>query len=43
MNSGTNYVVMGISCVGMFGVIGYLFIKLGAEPALLLMGVIRGR
>jgi TctA family transporter len=38
----TNNNVFDIWMVGLFGVIGYLFIKIGAEPAPLLLGFILG-
>ncbi|HPW83699.1 MAG TPA: tripartite tricarboxylate transporter permease, partial [Rhodoferax sp.] len=38
----TNNNTFDIWMVGLFGVIGYLFIKLGAEPAPLLLGFILG-
>jgi putative tricarboxylic transport membrane protein len=38
----TNNNVFDIWMVGIFGVIGYMFIKLGAEPAPLLLGFILG-
>jgi TctA family transporter len=38
----TNNNVFDIWMVGLFGVIGYLFIKLGTEPAPLLLGFILG-
>jgi putative tricarboxylic transport membrane protein len=38
----TNNNTFDIWMVGIFGVIGYLFIKLGAEPAPLLLGFILG-
>jgi TctA family transporter len=38
----TNNNTFDIWLVGLFGVIGYLFIKLGAEPAPLLLGFILG-
>jgi TctA family transporter len=38
----TNNSTFDIWMVGMFGVIGYLFIKLGTEPAPLLLGFILG-
>ena len=38
----TNNNTFDIWLVGLFGVIGYLFIKLGTEPAPLLLGFILG-
>jgi putative tricarboxylic transport membrane protein len=38
----TNNSTFDVWMVGLFGVIGYLFIKLGAEPAPLLLGFILG-
>ncbi|MFH1185967.1 MAG: tripartite tricarboxylate transporter permease, partial [Chloroflexota bacterium] len=38
----TDYNTFDIWLVGVFGFIGYLFIKLGCEPAPLLLGVILG-
>ncbi len=38
----TNYTTFDIWLVAIFGVIGYLFIKLGTEPAPLLLGFILG-
>jgi TctA family transporter len=38
----TNNNTFDIWLVGLFGVIGYLFLKLGAEPAPLLLGFILG-